>query len=300
MKFLCFFTPNLYNITHTTMKITLPILTAGLLLTACSGNQETTQKKATVEVENADQEVSIDDDFVLPQPITLAIAFRDAGLTYNANKTNPISAKDSYSLKIDQLLNLGVYSTDLAYCAINNKSQEARDYLSAVQSLASKVGMESVFSDKAMIEKFDKNLGDQTALEDLIYELQDKSESYLADNDLRHVAAVQFAGAWIEGIFLGIDDSRKKANLGVAIVDQMNLLKNTIKGLESHPTEDARLKEVTAQFKAILFTYEGFASVKAAEKNVNFEVPKLTPEEFDLLAQKITAVRTNVVSPSKK
>jgi len=282
------------------MKITLSLLTAGLFLTACSNDKTPEEKKSVTETETTKNDESIDDDFVLPQPIVLATAFRDAGLTYQPGKTNPVSAKDKYSLKIDQLLNLGVYSTDLAYCALNSKSQEARDYLSAVQSLGDKVGLSSVFSDKAMIERFDKSLDDPKALEGMIYELQEKSESYMQDNDLRHLSAVQFAGAWTEGMFLGIDDARKKATLGVAIVDQMVLLESTIKGLQNQPTEDARLKTILSSFQDILATYGNFSSVKAASKNANFEAPKLTPAEFDQLAQKITALRTSIVSPSKK
>jgi hypothetical protein len=282
------------------IKLSIPVVAAGLLFAACSGNEEPAQNQAKVEINIDENTTSDDQDFVLPPPNSLATAFKNAGLTYVAGKTNPVSQKDKYSKKIDQLLNLGVYTTDLAYCAINNKSQEAREYLSAIQSLGSKVGLESVYSDKTLIEKFDKNLGDQSALEDLIYEIQDKSDAFLQDNDLRYLAAVEFAGAWAEGMYLGVDDSRKKqADMSVAIVDQMTLLKNTIKGLQSHPTQDARLKQVIGMFKSVLTTYEGFASVKKAAKNVNFEAPKLTPEEFDQLAAKIVSLRNGITNPAQ-
>jgi hypothetical protein len=193
-----------------------------------------------------------------------------------------------------------VYSTDLAYCAINGKTQEAREYMTAVQSLGSKVGLESVFSDKELIRKFDKSLGDQTAMEDLIYDLQDKSDAFLQDNDLRCLAAVEFAGAWLEGMYLGVDDTRKnRAGMTIAIVDQMTLLRNTIRGLEGHPSNDARLSEVVKLFKDVSNTYESFASVKAADKNKNLTSPVLTEDEFNTLAAKIVALRNAIVSPSK-
>ncbi len=285
----------------TKIHFSIPIVAAVLFLSACSGGEKqvTDQQKVVVDQENGT--VSDDQDFVLPQPISLASAFKNAGLSYAAGKTNPASNKDKYAKKIDQLLNLGVYSTDLAYCAINNKTQEAREYLSAIQSLGSKVGLESVFADKSLIEKFDKNLSNQSALEDLIYEIQDKSDAYMQDNDLRYLAAVEFAGAWAEGMYLGIDDTRKKeSTMSTAIVDQMTLLRNTIKGLESHPTKDVRLKEVIALFQGVLNTYEGFLTVKNAAKNVNFKAPQLTAEEFDKLAVKIVSLRNGIVSPAQK
>ncbi|ASS49336.1 MAG: hypothetical protein A3D31_03570 [Candidatus Fluviicola riflensis] len=283
------------------IQLSIPIVAGALFLSACGGEEATNSDQPKVEVTVDDQAVSADEDFILPQPISLAHAFKNAGLTYVSGKTNPISNKDKYSKKIDQLLNLGVYSTDLAYCAINNKTQEARDYLSAVQSLGTKVGLESVFSDKSLIEKFDKNLGNQSALEELIYDIQDKSDAYLQDNDLRYLAAVEFAGAWAEGMYLGIDDSRKNVkNMSIAIVDQMTLLRNTIKGLESHPSQDARLKTVIGMFRDVLTTYEGFESVKKAGKNVNFKAPELTVEEFDALSSKIVSLRNGIVSPAQK
>lgn len=282
------------------MKMTLPLLTAGFLLASCSGNSEQEKAKATVESTTQNEETSADEDFVLPQPITLVHAFKDAGLTYAPNKTNPASAKDSYSLKVDQLLNLGVYSTDLAYCAIHNKTQEARTYLSTVQALGSKVGLKSVFSDKAMIEKFDKNLDNPEAIEELITEVQEKLDTYLEDNDLRHIATVQFAGAWVEGLYLGIDDYKKKNSIGEALADQMALLKNILTGLNNQSSKDARLQEIIGKLNGLLTTYEGFTSVKNASENKNNPVPQLTPEEFDQLAAGITALRTNIVSPSKK
>lgn len=278
----------------------IPVMAAALLFSACSGGEEKDKDQQEVTVQEEDGAVSEDLDFVLPQPISLAHAFKNAGLNYVAGKTNPVSKKDTYSKKIDQLLNLGVYSTDLAYCAINNKTQEAREYLTAVQSLGSKVGLESIFSDKALIEQFDKSLGNQEAMEDLIYDLQDKSDAFLQDNDLRYLAAVEFAGAWAEGMYLGIDDTRKnRAAMTVAIVDQMTLLRNTIRGLEGHPSQDARLKEVVQLFRDVSNTYDGFASVKAANKNKNFTAPVLTVDEFNTLADKIVALRSGIVSPSK-
>lgn len=281
------------------LKLIVPALALSAIVASCGGSDNETKKnEVTVEENNFESE---DDAFVLPQPITMAQMFKDAGLQYVNGKANPVSNKGNYSQKIDQLLNLGVYSTDLAYCAINNKTQEAREYLVAVQYLGSKVGLESVFSDKELISRFDKNLGDQGALEELIYDIQDKTDVYLDDNDMRYLAAIEFAGAWVEGIYLGIEDSRKKeGELGVALVEQMVLLENTIKGLKSHPAkDDKRLKEVISSFEKILSTYKSFESVKKTNANKNFEAPTLTMAEFDALSKEITELRNSIVKPGK-
>lgn len=274
-------------------KFFLPSLVLVAGLAACGGGEDEKMKAETTTEETTSSD---DEDFVLPQPMTLAQAFQEAGLPYSAGKTNPVANKEKYAQKIDQLLNLGVYSTDLAYCALNNKTQEAREYLVAVQYLGSKVGLESVFSDKELIAKFDKNLGDKAALEDLIYDIQDRSDVYLDDNDMRYLAAVQFAGAWAEGMYLGTEDARKKGgDLGKAMVEQVILLENIIKGLKKHPAQDdARLKQMIQKFETVLTTYNSFEGVKKANQNKNFEVPVLTKAEFEKLANEIAILRADI------
>ena len=277
----------------------VPAFALTLSLASCGGGETEKNEVATVET-TTESDDSMEDDYVLPPPISIANAFKDAGLPYVAGKTNPVSEADKYSVKIDQLMNLGVYSTDMAYCAINSKTQEAREYLVVIQKMGSKVGLESVFSDKELIAKFDKGLGDVEALQDIIYEIQDKSDEYMENNDLKYLGAIQFSGSWIEGMYLGIDAKKDKTEIGKLLVEQMSLLKNIIKGFKSHPAqEDARLKEVIGMYEGILNTYEGMASVKKVSKNINRETPELTEAEYHALAKEVKMVRSNIVKPGK-
>lgn len=276
-----------------------PALALTLVLGSCGGSEA--EKKETVTVETTEEGTeSSDNDYVLPPPITLANAFKAAGLKYVEGKTNPVDQVGKYSVKLDQLINLGVYSTDLAYCAINSKPQEAREYLAVIQKLGSKVGLESVFSDKELIAKFDKELGNPEELENLIYEIQDKSDEFMQSNDLKYLGDIQFAGAWIEGMYLGIDNTGDNTDIGKALVEQMSLLKNIIKGFKSHPAqEDVRLKEVITMFEGILRTYESQPSVKKVSANINVETPQLTAAEYQALAKEVKKVRSNIVKPGK-
>ncbi|HRP52757.1 MAG TPA: hypothetical protein PLI97_04550 [Fluviicola sp.] len=281
------------------MKTIFPAAFIALFLSACGGNNEQ-NNVASIDSEAQTETVSEDNDYVLPQPITLANAFKEAGLKFQDGKANPTSKVDAYSMKIDQLLNLGVYSTELAYCAINGKAQEAREYLSVIQKLGGKVGLESVFSDKELIEKFDKELSNPEQLEDLIYDIQDRTDVYMENNDLKYLGDIQFAGAWIEGMYLGIDQTKERLEVGKTLVEQMSLLKNILKGFKSHPAqEDVRLKEIIGLYEKILTTYQGLESVKKVGNNINVETPKLTEDEFAALANKVVAARNNVVKPGK-
>lgn len=265
---------------------------------SCSeSKKDSVETKVVAEVENSFN--SDDYDFVLPQPISLAKAFQAAGLSYFPGMTNAVENEKNYSDKVKQLLNLGVYSTDLAYCAINEKAQEARGYLNAIQNLGNQVGLKPVFSDKKIIEKFDSNLNNMEAIEDLIYDIQERSEEYMQDNDIRYLSIVQFSGAWTEGMYLGVKDIEMKKGkndlMSLTIIDQINLLKNILVGIKTYPTSDQILSEVSKQLTSILDTYNHFESVVAATKSETLTSPKLSAAEFATLSGKIKELRNYIV-----
>lgn len=269
----------------------------GGLLVGC-GETETpvveTIETPVVEVENQEDVFGSDAyEFKLPNPVQVASSFKGAGMTYQDGRTNPISNVGNYVTKSSQLINFGVYSADLAYCVSNGQTQISRDYLKTVEELANKFGMGSVFSDAEMLAKFDKNIGNQEILEDMLIDIQEKSEDYLEDNDMRYFASVQFAGAWIEGMYLGAEDIVEKPQdeLKYAMLDQMTLLNNTIKGLEAYPNEDEKISSVLASLKELQTMFNGFESVKAKPTGV----PEVTVEEAKQMAQKITEIRASII-----
>jgi hypothetical protein len=276
------------------------IICAGIGMASACG--ETTDEKNKVDeslVENVENNSESEDfDFVLPQFMTLAKSFQAAGLKYAPGKTNATDNKDKYTTKLMKLLNMGVYSTDLAYCSLNGKTQEARNYLKVVQEMGVDVGLGSVFSDEQLIKKFDQNISNQEAIEEFVYEVQDKSETYLQDNDLRYMSVIQFAGAWIEGMYLGAENSSLKQGdeLASALADQMILLKNIIRGLETYPKSDVDLKGIVAKFKAIEATYAGFESVKKAGNNPNLKAPELSAADIQKLSKAVAETRTFIVT----
>lgn len=286
----------IYKFLKNSSKIFL--LMTVILFVSCNSNVENDKQKISVEADIDNKFKSEEFDFVLPQPISMAKAFQASGLSYSPTLANPATNKSKYSTKVKQLLNLGVFSTDLAYCAINGKAQEARDYLKAIQELGNNVGLKPVFSDKKLVDKFDKNLDNMEAIEDLIYDIQERSEEYMDDNDIRYLAVVQFSGSWTEGMYLGVKDLENKKDtdkISVTLIDQINLLKNIIKGIKTYPTSDETLNKVSSMLSDILSSYENFESVKIANASQTFVSPKLSASEMKTLSQKVITLRNYIV-----
>ena len=269
------------------------------LFTSCSDEDATnaSEKKkvtGTIEVETDDVFASADYEFVLPRPFALAANFQEAGMKYDASRTNPTENVSNYNSKGAQLINFGVYSTDLVYNIMNEKPQQTMKYFLTIKDLAEKFGMGSIFTEDDLALEIEKNIADREMMEELLIEVHERSQEYLDDNDMRYLAAIQFAGAWIEGMYLvSFDLTEQDVNVvGPKLIDQMTLLKNTIHALEVYPHRDDAINQVLEALKTLQDNYNNFGSVVATGGK---GMPKLTGEEIAQVAQEIQEIRKMVV-----
>ena len=284
------------------------IVAMGLTLFACNEDATVVEEEAVVEaVDSAQVEVEMDEfgespdvDYHLPSALQVASIFKKSGLSYNPDATNSVENVAAYTSDTKGKLNFGVYSADLAYCIANEESNDARKFVTAVQLLAEQQGMEAVFENKSFMERFDSNLENQDSVQSMIVEIHEKSQEYLEDNEMTHVAAIHYAGAWSEGMYLGVNDYENnpdvnKESVGFKLTEQMEILKNIIKGLEDPKNENADLDWVITDLKAIQTSFDGFESVKAYLASDDSEELMLTDDEIMTLGSMIKDIRLKIV-----
>ena len=233
-------------------------------------------------------------EFILPQPFALITSFEEVGLTYHPDKTNPIENVNEYTTRGDQLINFGVYSADLIYCVINEQHQQSILYFNAIKTLAEKFGMGAVFTENELAIEIEKNIANRSELEGLLVDVHERSQEYLEDNQMKYLAAIQFSGAWVEGMYLASTDFvSSKTDIGPKLIDQMSLLKNTIIGLQLYEERDVEIETILNELKAFETVYANLDSVKSASVNEN---PTLTKQEIKIIADKIAAIRNLIIS----
>lgn len=276
-------------------------MSAAFILSSCGEEKKEEKKNDAAQVEHAEEgEVSMpeseDVDFHLPSPLQIAYIFKNSGLEYTPGLTNDHNRVENYISKYSQLLNFGVYSADLAYCVENGKSQDAKNYLTSVKVLAEKIGMNSVFENQGLLERFDKNISNKDSIEQILIDVHEKTEMYLEDNELKYFATIQFAGAWIEGMYLGSQNALTKKNddLGMMLIEQLGILSNLVKGLKSSSGEISEVNELVAQLEDLKMSMEELESVKKFDQGG--QIVHLTDEELKLIAEKVEAVRESIVN----
>jgi hypothetical protein len=195
-------------------------------------------------------------------------------------------------------LNFGAYSADLAYAVLNEKSKEAAKTLKVVKELSSEIGLSTVFDSEDIMTRFEKNISNKDSVLDLLVLIEEKTDDYIEENGEHELGAVMFAGAWIEGMYIGarsaIKEQKKNKDLGNKLSEQMIICGNIIKELETKAQKSAEVDKLIADIKAINDLYHNFESVKKMEGDAAYEVT-LTEDEMNQLTGKIIDIRNSIV-----
>lgn len=280
------------------MKKFIPFAALPLLfLTACGGgeSESESQKVDTTEVVQ-EVEVETESSFdLLPSPLQVASIFDKSGLEFDVAYCNDLKAVDKYTTKFDKSLNFGVYSADLAYSVMNEKSKESGEIIKVVRDLSGEIGLNTVFDDEDMLDRFEKNIANKDSVMEILVDIQSKTDDYIQENGEDDLGVVMFTGAWIEGMYIGASATLKnnKNDVGATLAEQMIICENLISGLEEgekSPESD----DLIANLKEIQEMYMNFESVKGLEGDEAFNVTLKDPE-IKQLAEKLIALRNKIV-----
>lgn len=281
-------------------------LVGGMFLQSCGGEEEkpeennnsnqNTQSDKTVVIEEEESDDTY--SFVPPSPLQIASIFKKAGLEYDASITNDVASVEDYTEKFEQSLNFGVYTSDLAYCVKSEKYDEAGQYLKTLKDLSGKIGLETVFSDEDLLERFNNNIGNQDSIVEILIYVQENTDDYIEQNGKVELSVVYYAGAWIEGMYFGANAAKanpEDLDLGALISEQMTIGKSIQKGLVTLNEGDLDAEDLAASIGEIVDMFENFESVKALGEDAAFLDIYLTPEEIGMISDKIIALRTSIV-----
>lgn len=241
--------------------------------------------------------------YILPSPLQIAAIFKKSGLVYISGLTNQQKEASKYTSAYSKAINMGVYTSDLAYSVLNKKNQEAINYMKLARQLGSELGMASVFEANNLSDRFEKNISREDSLAQIISELQMETDMYLEENEQEHVSVLAFAGAWVESMYIGskvFEQNKTNISIKSKIAEQMTILSKIIRVLESRKDNDSNIPTLISDLKSINELYELFPQVKrnleleAAGKDTN--IVQLEDEEFKQLSDKIAELRTKIIN----
>lgn len=274
----------------------MPLAAAAFMLASCGGGEENNQQ-ATVDT-TAQETVEMDTMTsynMLPSPLQVAMIFDKSGMGFDGSFTNKLDNVSKYTTNWEKSLNFGVYSADLAYAVLNEKSKEAGEIIKVVRSLSGEIGLSTVFESEDLLTRFEKNLNNKDSVLDILFVIEEKTDDYIEENGEHALGNVMFAGAWIEGMYVGAQSTLKdkKNDVGAKLSEQMIICENLIEAL-SADEQDADKDALIADLKSLDETYKSFESVKGLEGDEAYNAT-LTDAEIQTLAEKLINLRNKIV-----
>ncbi|MGB0888171.1 MAG: hypothetical protein ACPGSL_08625 [Vicingaceae bacterium] len=274
-----------------TIKIASIIL-ATSILASCG---ETTEEETAIVEENAAteevvaEENEIQTNHVLPSPLQIAELFKTAGLTYIGDLTNPSNKVDNYNSKADQKLNYGVYSASMAYCIMNNQTQESIDYLAALKKLSEKLWMTDIMGSMGLSERLEANVGNEDSLTYIMADLQMQMDDYLDENGMSSTGSIIFTGAWIETMYIAskVNESNTNPKLISRLSEQSVILNSLIGSIKQSDT-DNNYTDLITDLEKINTHFDALNDENNQELN-------LSNEALKGLSIDITALRNKIV-----
>ena len=286
------------------ITITLSILT--LFGTSCNNQESTETANANIsnEENNTKDNVhsieidtaEVDYEFLPPSPIQIAAILKKANMPYEDGLTNPTSNSSNYSTKFKQTLNFGVYACDLAYCVTNDKYEEAASYLKASKDLSTKIGLSAIYQKGNLIERFEKNIGNQDSILEILFHVQMLTDDYIHDNELRDLSVIYFTGAWVEGMNIGTHTilGNSDHKISVLLSEQMTIAESIIRGLGAINSQNADLVDLTDHIEEVVEAYHNLWSVKKEGENIEYLDVELKHEEVVSISEMILELREEI------
>ncbi len=280
---------------------------------SCGGEESTVE---TVETEtvtekkdpNKAQLLEIDGKvFSIPSPIQTALLIKKAGTNYNKDMLNTPSKVTNYSTNFKKAINLGIYGADLGYVTLYDQTQDAISYLTAIKTIADDIGVSSAF-DMALVERFEKNIGNQDSLLALVSDAYKSSDRYLKNNQQNDIGGLILAGGWIESLYFATTAAEMTSEQKIIerIAEQKTTLYNLIKLLTPYYSKPEftslidDLMELNEMFEDVEFTYTFVKPTVDAENktttiNSTTEV-NINEAQLKAISEKLIQIRIAIIS----
>jgi hypothetical protein len=262
-------------------------------ITSCNNNENTENNT----YEQGVEKVKAERTFILPSPLQIVSIFKKAGLVFSNDILNPVDNINKYNTKLNRSLGLGSYSANITYCVVNKQKQDAYQYLKVIKKLTDDLGMSTVFETENFLLRFEQNLSNEDSLISILADLQIELDNYFEDNSEEELAALIFAGAWVESVHFGAFSFNNQINekVSVRLAEQYIVLTNLIKTIELNKSNE-NLSELLADLKEIKEVFENFDFISSKSDVENEDNINLNKNEVQKLSEIITLKRNKIIN----
>jgi hypothetical protein len=286
---------------------TTSILLLVIGLSSCGGENN----KESIDKEALDPTASLNTNFdgkifSIPSPVQTAMLIKDLKLPFDGNMLNAVENAKNYSTEFSQAINLGIYGTDLGYCALYEQKNNALKYLSVIEKITGQLGLEGAF-DKNFMSRFEKNSENQDSMVVIVSDAFRKADYFLKNAKRKSTSSLILAGGWIESMHFACKMSAQSNNPKITerIGEQQQTLNTMIEILEEYNKSKqndaliASLTDLKTDFDKIVIEYT-YVAPKTDAKNKTTTLQNelkvsISKELLSSISEKINTIRESVI-----
>ena len=268
-------------------------------------NQNESENSSLPHITNINDKESV--FFLLPLPGEILETVSHLNIKYNPELLSSAKNKDKYIGSKSQALNLGVYVTDMAYAALFNRPAETVEYIEAIQSLSSEIGISSnIF--ETLIIRAKANTGKIDSLVSISNESFSSMLDFLETGGMESTIAQITAGSYIESLYIvlqSIDEFSEDDEFQMILTNlkyPFENLKERAKSLELGENENG-IKYYLNQISLIFNEIEMISSETSISQEQKGKISiqggdkfRMKKEDFIELKAKVSGIRKNIVN----
>lgn len=187
----------------------------------------------------------------MSNPVEMAKLIEDIGAGYSNNYLATTDKLDDFVTNNQQAFNLGIYSADLGYLNMYNRTKEVLDYIGAIKILSDYIKV-SQFFDYQTLTDLAKNSNNLDSLMLISVQSFNRMDRYLRDNKRANLSILIITGVWMEGMYLAtqVYKTNPHPNLKERIGEQQIVLDKLLDFLKNFESDDY-FKNLIAELKIL-------------------------------------------------
>jgi hypothetical protein len=197
-------------------KIYLPAFALVMSLVACGGEKSTSLEDELGDpslMVNSKKQAKMLDDLIqsIPSPVEMNTVIKSTGAAFNANIMHKTSQVDKYTTNYDQAFNVGVYTADMGYINVYDKTMYSLACISAIKKLSDAIQVGQFFDFEAL-QRLSKNSNNVDSLQYISINSFNKMDAYLRSQNRGELSVLIVSGAWLEGLHVATQTMKAKSN----------------------------------------------------------------------------------------
>lgn len=286
-------------------------------ITACGGSNsgndkidinkllEESAKNSDIEISSESMNAIIES---IPSPVEIAMIIKSSGTGFDESLINSQSNTEFYNSDKSKALSIGIYSGDLGYINIYEKSFLTVNYLATIKKLADDISIGQFF-DFDMIKRLASN---NDKMDSLIYLSTlnfNKMDAFLRSQKRTNMSILMVTGTWLEGFYIATQNYQagKNPQLMDWIGNQKIIIDQLMLGLQAFRNDPyfqqivSELTELKSIYEKITITYEYHApeSVEVDGRLVIVDKStskvNVTAEQVDQICSIIKQIRSKLI-----